>query len=198
MLMKRWDRFTDEQKFQFVETIHHDAERMSRIVSEVLDLARLESGRLELHRTQADLLPIASRAGASVAILPGSDRIHIEIDDEVSVFADPERLEGVLANLLENAVKFSEDGPIVLSATSGEERVTIAVSDEGVGIPTERIGGVFEGPQPAGAMAMPTGGGLGLYLARGIVEAHGGTIEVESTEGKGTTFTMLVAARGEQ
>ena len=54
MLMKRWDRFTDEQKFQFVETIHHDAERMSRIVSEVLDLARLESGRLELHKANHD------------------------------------------------------------------------------------------------------------------------------------------------
>src|SRR3989337_4166550 len=81
MLIKRWDRFTDEQRLQFVETIHHDAERMSRIVSEVLDLARLESGRLELHRANHDLGPIAERAVRNTEIHPGSERIAASIPE---------------------------------------------------------------------------------------------------------------------
>ncbi|MBK5228476.1 MAG: HAMP domain-containing histidine kinase [Actinobacteria bacterium] len=114
MLMKRWDRFTDEQRFQFVETIHHDAERMSRIISEVLDLARLESGRLELHRAQHELLPIAQRASGNLATMPGVERIEVNVGDGVVVDADAERLESVLTNLLENALKFSDVGPISL------------------------------------------------------------------------------------
>src|ERR671910_32073 len=79
-LVKRWDRFTDEQKLQFVETINSDAERMGRIVSEVLDLARLESGRLELHRTEIDLSAIAAKAAEHLKDLPGADRVKVEIE----------------------------------------------------------------------------------------------------------------------
>ena len=149
------------------------------------------------HRTRSELLPLVTRAAARVAILPGADRIEVRVTDELGVHADPERIEGVVANLLENAIKFSETGTIAVDAAPNGTSVTLSVSDHGVGIPADRLAGVFDGPQPSGASAMPSGGGLGLYLARGIVEAHGGSISVTSTEGEGATFTVVLPAEGE-
>lgn len=197
ILMKRWDRFTDEQRFQFVETIHHDAERMSRIISEVLDLARLESGRLELHRAQHELLPIAQRASGNLAAMPGVERIEVNVGDGVVVDADAERLESVLTNLLENALKFSDVGPISLEASVEGDMTLIKVTDLGVGVEKGRLEEIFQGPQPAhGGAAMPTGGGLGLYLARGVLGAHGGSISIDSKAGEGATFILRLPGKG--
>jgi signal transduction histidine kinase len=192
-LVRRWDRFTDEQKFQFVETIHADAERMSRIVSEVLDLARMETGRLELHKAMVDVGELARRAIEHNAGLPGSERVVVDAV-EVSVFADGERMGHVFSNLVENAIKFSDDGAIDISATIDGEWVDVQVRDHGVGIEPERIGSVFLGPGPTGQKATPSGTGLGLYLSKRLVEAHGGTIEVSSTPGEGSTFTLRLPA----
>lgn len=196
MLMTRWDRFTDEQKFQFVETIHHDANRMSRIVSEVLDLARLESGGLELHRAQHELLPIAQRASGNLSTVPGVERIEVNVG-VVVVLADAERLESVLTNLLENALKFSDVGPISLEASVEGDMTLIRVTDLGVGVEKGRLEEIFQGPQPAHAgAAMPSGGGLGLYLARGVLGAHGGSISIDSKAGEGATFILRLPGKG--
>lgn len=189
-LVRRWDRFTDEQKLQFVETIHADAERMGRIVSEVLDLARMESGRLELHLQNVDLGPLATQALAHHAALPGSDRVRMEIAEGLQAHADPERLVHVLGNIIENAIKFSDEGPILVRGGSVEAAVEVTVADEGVGIEPERLGSVFSGPGPTGQKATPSGTGLGLYLSRRLVEAHGGSISVTSEPGRGSTFTV--------
>src|SRR5688572_13524144 len=114
-LVKRWDRFTDEQKLQFVETIHADAERMGRIVSEVLDLARLETGRFELRPTLIDLNVVTTKTAQSYMSLQGSDRVTVEIDETMKVWADAERFAHVIGNLIENAIKFSDEGPIEVS-----------------------------------------------------------------------------------
>lgn len=197
MLMKRWDRFTDEERLQFVETIHHDAERMSRIISEVLDLARLESGRLELHRAQHELAPIAHRARGNLATMPGVERIEVNVVGGVVVDADAERLESVLTNLLENALKFSDVGPISLGASAEGDMTLIRVTDLGVGVEKGRLEEIFEGPQPSHAgAAMPTGGGLGLYLARGVLGAHGGSISIDSKVGEGATFILRLPGKG--
>ena len=189
-LVKRWDRFTDEQRLQFIETIHHDAERMGRIVSEVLDLARLEAGRLELQVLPTSLRDVAAKAVANHADLDGAGRVTIDVPEETVVHADPERLGHALSNLVENAIKFSDDGPIVVAA-SGDE---ITVTDEGVGIPEDRIADVFSGPAPDAQKSGPSGTGLGLYLTRRLIEAHGGTISVESREGRGSKFTIRLPA----
>jgi signal transduction histidine kinase len=196
-LVKRWDRFTDEQRFQFVETIYQDAERMARIVSEVLDLARLESGRLELTSVLTEVAPIATAAAEQVATLPGADRVEVRVDDGIEVWGDPGRLEHVLGNLVENAVKFSDDGRIVVSARiASDDTVEITVTDEGVGIDADRVEGLFSGPAPAGQRRGPSGTGLGLYLTRRLVEAHGGTIVVDSEPGKGSAFTVTLPSKG--
>jgi signal transduction histidine kinase len=114
MLVTRWDRFTDEQRLQFVETISADAERMGRIVSEVLDLARMEAGRLELHPVRASLAEIVARANERMIELPGADRVAVSVPDGLVAWADPDRLEHVVANLIENAIKFSDDGAITV------------------------------------------------------------------------------------
>jgi signal transduction histidine kinase len=191
-LVKRWDRFTDEQRLQFVETIHQDAERMARIVSEVLDLARLEANRLELRREQAEIAPIAKKAVDQLAGVPGAERIQLEVDAADRAWVDPARLEIVLFNLIENAVKYSEDGPITVSATTNDGGLEVIVSDEGVGIEQARLPTLFDGPAPAGQAATPSGSGLGLLLAKKLVEAHNGAISVSSSPGQGSRFAVTV------
>jgi signal transduction histidine kinase len=198
-LVKRWDKFTDEQRYQFVKTIHADAERMARVVSEVVDLARIEAGRLELHRTAAHLRSVAERAASNVGSLVGADRIVISVSDDLSAWADPERLEHVLTNIVENAVKFSDTGPIEVTASpSSDGMVEMAVTDEGVGIPPDRLPRVFDGPAPGGGRTTPAGTGLGLYLSRRLVEAHGGTMGADSHLGRGSTFTVSLPAQERQ
>ena len=195
-LMKRWDRFTDEQKRQFVETIHADSERMSRIVSEVLDLARLEANRLELNQTAADIASIAKKSLENVATLTGSERIRIELgDQDLVAWADEDRLERVLTNLLENAIKFSEEGPVVVEGGRVDGSIEIRVTDRGIGIEKERLETVFAGAGPPGQVATPRGTGLGLHLSRRLLEAHGGSISVESEQGVGSTFILRLPAR---
>jgi signal transduction histidine kinase len=193
-LIRRWDRFTDEQRFQFVETIHADAERMGRIVSEVLDLARLESGRLELHLQPVDVAKLATEASSHHKDLPGADRVEVRVAEGVAAHADPERMVHVLGNLIENAIKFSDEGPVVVDAAGEGGSIRITVSDQGVGIPPERLESVFLGPGPTGQVATPSGTGLGLYLSKRLVEAHGGSIAVDSEPKRGSTFTVILPA----
>jgi signal transduction histidine kinase len=191
MLLTRWDRFTDEQRYQFIETIHADAERMGRIVSEVLDLARIEADRLELHHAPTEVDELARKAVARLGELPGTQRIEYSIPDGLTVWADAERLEAVLGQLLENAAKYSDDGAILVSAERADEGVEIEVKDNGVGIAPEVLPHIFSGPAPRGAAhKTPSGTGLGLYLSRGLVEAHGGRISAESSPGEGSVFTI--------
>ncbi len=193
-LVKRWDRFTDEQRLQFVETIHADAERMGRIVSEVLDLARLEAGRLEIHPRPVGIHEIARQSADHLAALAGGDRVAVEVDPDLTAYVDPERLGHMLRNLIENAIKFSDEGPITISGRSVGGDVEIVVVDEGVGIEESRVADLFSGPAPAGQRSGPSGTGLGLYLTRRLAEAHGGSISVTSRLASGSTFTLVLPA----
>ncbi len=196
-LIKRWDKFSDEQRFQFVETIHHDADRMGRIVAEVLDLARLETGRLELHATLIELAVVAEQALTHHSALPGVERVKIEIPENVKAWADPDRLGHVVSNMIENAVKFSDEGEILVTAAPADNgMVALVVSDRGVGIEAERLDDIFSGPAPSGQRAGPSGTGLGLYLSKRLVEVHGGSIEVESKVDEGSTFTVRLPTQG--
>jgi signal transduction histidine kinase len=195
-LVKRWDRFSDEQRLQLVETIYADAQRMGRVISEVLDLARMESGRLELSLAEVVVADVAERTGANAARLPGADRLEVHVDDELKVWADATRLEHVLDNLVENGIKFSEEGPVVLAARSADSMVEISVSDRGIGIAPERMSELFSQPAPSGQASAPTGSGLGLYLAKRLIEAHGGSLSVDSKPEVGSTFVVRLPRSG--
>ncbi|HEX2235732.1 MAG TPA: HAMP domain-containing sensor histidine kinase [Actinomycetota bacterium] len=195
-LVKRWDRFDDEQRKQLVATIHSDALRMGRVISEVLDLARMETGRLELTRTEVDVGSVAEKALERVAQMPGSERLELRVADGLTAWADAGRLEHILGNLVENAVKFSEEGPVVVGGRdAGDGWVELSVSDRGNGVEPDRLDALFSGPAPAGrSTAGPLGSGLGLYLTKRLVEAHEGDIAVQSRPGEGTTFTVRLPA----
>lgn len=194
-LERRWDRFTDEERRQFVSTIHADAERMARIVSEVLDLARLEANRLELNPTQADLATIAQQSADHLAGLPGGDRVRVEIPDGLTAYVDSEKLGHMLRNLIENAIKFSDEGDITVTATAHDGVVEVIVQDAGIGIEADRIGELFDRPAPHGQRSAPWGTGLGLYLTRRLAEAHGGSLHVDSEVDRGSRFTLSLPSR---
>lgn len=196
-LVKSWDRFDDTQRRQLVGTIHTDAVRMGRIISEVLDLARMEAGRLELVRAELDVAAVFERALARVAHLAGAERVVTKVEGGVTVWADAARLENIVGNLVENAVKFSDRGAVELAAgRAGGGWVEIAVTDEGVGIAAERMADLFSGPAPAGQSSGPSGSGLGLHVTKRLVDAHGGTIEALSEPGKGSRFTVRLPEKG--
>jgi signal transduction histidine kinase len=197
-LVKRWDSFTDEQRRQFVETIHQDSLRMARVIAEVVDLARIESGRLELNPAEAHLHSLCERAVKNVSGLAGAERVVVEVHPDLYVWGDFERLEHVVSNLIENAVKFSDAGGILVSAQARpDDTIEMRVTDEGVGIDPQRLESVFDGPGSRSGKATPSGSGLGLYLSKRLVEAHRGTILAASEQGAGSTFTVVLpAARG--
>lgn len=195
-LVKRWDRFTDEQRLQFVETIHADAERMGRIVSEVLDLARLEANRLEIHPQDAGISEVASQSAEHLAGLTGGERVSVDVDKVLTAYVDPERLGHMLRALIENAIKFSDEGAIEVTAKRVEGEIEIKVSDQGIGIEAGRLPDLFSGPGPTGQRSGPSGTGLGLYLTRRLAEAHGGRLQVESTPDIGSVFTLCLPAEG--
>ena len=193
-LVKRWDRFTDEQRLQFIETIHTDSERMGRIVSEVLDLARAEVGNLELQ-----LGPVSMSVSVTTVVdrfADGShgDRIKVDVPDGLSAWTDRERFERSLDNLVENACKFST-GPISILAERLGDSTVVSVSDQGQGIDPNHLPNLFSAPGPRGNKA-PTGLGLGLVLTDRVLSAQGASITVDSRPQSGTTFTMTFPGRG--
>lgn len=195
-LVKRWDRFTDEQRLQFIETIHADSERMSRIVSEVLDLARVEVDKLELQLGPVNLSVATKVVLERLEDRDGIERVEVEIPDGLSAWTDRERLERSLENLVENAIKFSDEGPVRIGAVERDDTVLLTIANSGEGIAPERLPSLFSGPGPRGQKA-PTGTGLGLLLTQRILRAQGASITADSRLGEGTTFTLRLPTRGE-
>lgn len=195
-LVKRWDRFSDHERLEFVGAINTDAERMARIVSEVIDLARLDAGTLGLQRGPVRLAALVKDILERLASSPGADRVVVDVPEGLVAWTDEDRFERDLANLIENAMKFSQEGPITVTARALQhDRVEISVGDHGVGIAEDRLPLVLSEPAPRGQIATPKGTGLGLYLARRLLEAQGGSISVTSKLNAGSTFTIQLPAR---
>lgn len=189
-LVSKWDRFSDEQRKELIGTIHQDAERMGRIIAEVLDIARAEAGRLELARTLVEVDKLVAEAIDSVGAERTTDRVEVSVPDGLQVLADPERIGHVVRNLIENGLRFSTEGPVHVVVSPEGSGCKVEVSDRGIGIEPDRLESVFEGPGPKGQVATPRGTGLGLYLAKKVVEAHGGSMSVSSEPDQGSTFTF--------
>lgn len=192
-LLAKWERFTDDQKRLMLETVDADANRVTRLIAELLDISRIDSGRLELRRQPVDLSAAVERhIQALMATGLAPDRFLVRTRQPVpAVWADPDKVDQVLGNLLENAVRHGE-GTVTIEvapATSDEKGTAVTVSDEGPGIPEESMGRVFtrfwRGSKRGGT-------GLGLYIVKGIVEAHGGTITVGRGPGGGAEFRFIL------
>ncbi|MFH8222464.1 ATP-binding protein [Streptomyces sp. NPDC018057] len=196
-LLAKWERFTDDQKRLMLETVDADADRVTRLIAELLDISRIDSGRLEVRRQLVDIgAAVGRHVQAYVAAGQPADRFLVRLEQPLPVlWADPDKIDQVLSNLIENAVRHGEgtvtiDVTPVVSPREGEDAGTsVTVSDEGPGIPEESMNRVFtrfwRGSKRGGT-------GLGLYIVKGIVEAHGGTITVGRAPGAGARFRFTL------
>jgi len=193
-LRNRWDRFDDKTKKHLLATIESDTDRVTRLIGELLDITRIESRTLEVHPYIIDLRDIAAKVTARLSHRTEAHTLLVDFPDVFpSVYADPDKIEQVLINLVENAVKYTAGGRVTVGGEVGAEQVRISVSDQGEGIPpdqrTKVFGKFYRRAQQAGS---PSGTGLGLYISKGLVEAHGGRIWVEERDGGGARFTFTL------
>ena len=192
-LLRNWDRLTDDQKRLMLETIEADADRVTRLITELLDVSRINTRHLTVHPQPLDVAAVL-RAHAQRRIASGADapadadaeRFVVDVPDDLGpVWADPDRFEQIVANLVENAVIHGR-GTVRLAARAGEldgaPAVDVLVADDGDGIDPQHRELAFSRFWQDGAKQ---GTGLGLYLVRGLVEAHGGVIVAEQAPGGG-------------
>jgi signal transduction histidine kinase/CheY-like chemotaxis protein len=187
----------DDQK-QVVEILASSSKRLMALVNEVLDMSRIEAGRLQLHRATCAPSAIVRRAVDETKFLAGekSQILDCAVAEGVAdLYADQEKIEQVLINLVTNAVKFTPvGGKLKVTAEPVKNGVRFAVSDTGPGLSPEDQGHLFEKySELAGRRKSELRGtGLGLFICRSVVEAHGGTIGVESALGQGSTFHFVI------
>ena len=197
-LEHRWRALSDEQRDSLLAVITSAAERLAALVEDVRDPSAVESGQFAYRFQVVDAAAAIRSAAAAASVLREGVRVRAHACDELpEVLADPGRLAQALANLLDNAVAHSPDGGSVdvgVHASGG--RVRIEVSDEGPGIPPEHQERVFaKFARAGGRNGGKAGNGLGLFVARSIAEAHGGSLTVRSAPGEGSTFTLELPSR---
>jgi len=192
LLLNRWDRLGDDQKRMMLEQVHHDADRVTRLITELLDISRLESGRLVLRRQMVDLPKVASSVVEKVRMEYPELACAVSFPDPFPrVYADPDKVEQVLTNLVENACKYASPVGMTLQGAVDDGCVAVSVHDRGEGFPEHDLAKVFT-KFFRRAETRPTGSGLGLWISRGLVEAHGGSLEARSVPGAGSTFRFTL------
>jgi hypothetical protein len=197
-LLAKWHRFTDDQKLVMLETVNADADRVTRLITELLDVSRIESGRLEVHRQLVDVPERARKIIAGrVACGDAEDRFRLEVRGELpETWLDADKVDQILGNLVENAVRHGAGTVTVVvepvaGPAGGSDAVAVSVRDQGEGIAPDLASRVFRqfwrGKRRGGT-------GLGLYIVKGLVEAHGGTISVGAAPGGGAEFRFTMPA----
>jgi signal transduction histidine kinase len=175
-----------------LEQVHHDDDRVTRLVTELLDISRLETGRLVLRRQMVDLPKLASSVVEKVAMaIPELECTVAFAPDVPHVYADPDKVEQVLTNLVENAAKYGSPRGMRVSGELDAGSVAVAVRDTGEGIPEDDLPRVFT-KFFRRDHGRPTGTGLGLWISQGLVEAHGGHLTATSEVGEGSTFRFTL------
>jgi PAS domain S-box-containing protein len=177
-----------------VVAILQQTERLERVLTELRELVLLEGEGLVLQRETVDLVTLAADAVGRVGLLPTAHIVRLDVPAEpVVVVGDRDRLGQLLDHLLDNAIRYSPDGgEILVQVANDSHEVHLRVIDQGVGIPAAVLPHVFEGMCRGHSTAGETGRGLGLYLSRMLVEAHGGRLAATSEFGVGSTFTVTL------
>jgi signal transduction histidine kinase len=195
-LLAKWDRFTDEHKQLMLQTVNADADRVTRLITELLDVSRIDAGRLEVRKQVVDL-------GASITkvvegrIATGEPRERFVLDLECALpemWVDPDKFQQIVGNLVENALRHGA-GTVTVTLRPAEVKsgpgAAVTVADQGGGIPDAVLSRIFvrfwRGDRQSGT-------GLGLYIVKGLVEAHGGSIEVFNGEDGGAVFRFVLPA----
>jgi len=195
-LLAKWGRFTDDQKRVMLETVNADADRVTRLITELLDVSRIESGRMEVHRQLVDVPERARKIIAGrVAAGEAEDRFRLEEGPCLpDTWLDADKLDQILGNLVENAVRHGAGIVTVVverARIGGDPAVAVSVRDQGEGISPEMVPRVFRqfwrGKRRGGT-------GLGLYIVKGLVEALDGDITVGCAPGGGAEFRFILPA----
>jgi signal transduction histidine kinase len=191
-LLSKWDKLNDDQKKMMLETVNADADRLTRLIAELLDVARIDTGRLSLYPRPLDFEAAVGRVVASVSAGTGRE-IAFAVQGELPrVSADPDKLAQVVTNLVDNAIRHGE-GQVTLTATpigaeAAYDGVLLHVDDEGDGISPDIRSRVFTKFWKHGTRG---GSGLGMYIIHGLVHAHGGSVEIDDSPSGGARISIL-------
>lgn len=191
-MLSKWDRFNDEQKLHMLRTVNADADRLTRLINELLDVSRIETGRLELRKQVVDLPELVKRDVAARAANgePGDRFVTVVAGALPELWADPDKVAQVVGNVVENALRHGA-GTVTITIGSLDGGVTVEVVDEGNGITDEALPRIFtKFWHDAGR----GGTGLGLFIAKGIVEAHGGIIGAGTAPAGGAAVRFTLPA----
>jgi len=192
-LQQRWRELSSEQREAFLALIGDESTRLATLIGDVLDTSRIEAGTFSYRFSDVDLAALVRDSIATASV--GQDEVPLNaiVREVPLVRGDPGRLRQVVGNLIDNAVKYSPTGIAVeVDVRQFNGAVVVTVSDHGPGISTEDQRLIFEKFGRASGGSSKPGTGLGLYIARSIAEAHGGTVDVSSQPGHGATFTLTV------
>ncbi len=195
----KWNKKTMRDGLQVIE---EECDRLSKLVNRLLLASRIESRTVTLKKEPVQLSVMAAKVIRRLQTVTTNHQFEVDFEpDFPEVYADPDRMEEVLTNLVDNAIKYSpKGGRIAVTGRKGGEGIRVTVADEGIGIPRRELGRVFERFRRGenAQVQKVRGMGLGLYMCKFIVEVHGGKIEVSSEAGKGSQFTFtLPLGRGE-
>jgi hypothetical protein len=193
----------NEKQTKLLTVSKNNTDRLARLIDDLLDVAKIESGRMEYRKQRVDLPGVISQAVVSAEPLARQKGLEIVTrlpKGRLDVFADADRLMQVLTNLVGNAIKFTEKGEVCVSAVAKDTVVECAVEDTGVGIPREDIPRLFHKFVQVRRRhgAGQKGTGLGLVIAKNIVESHRGKIWVESESNRGSRFVFQIPAYTEE
>ncbi len=185
-LLSKWDRLNDEQKKLMLTTVHTDAERLSRLITELLDVARIDTGRLPLYPREIDVVPMVDRVVESVQVGTSRTITTKHGSPAAAAFADPDKFVQVVTNLVDNAVRHGE-GAVTVRTGSGALGLRLTVDDQGEGIPEALRNRVFTKFWKHGSQG---GSGLGMYIAHGLVRAQGGELTITDAPGGGARIVV--------
>jgi signal transduction histidine kinase len=185
-LLSKWDRLNDEQKKLMLHTVSTDAERLSRLITELLDVARIDTGRLQLYPREIDVVPVLERVAESVRAGTSRTITTRHATDSAAAFADPDKFVQVATNLVDNAVRHGE-GDVTVTTEPGPLGVRLTVDDQGEGIEEALRDRVFTKFWKHGAQG---GSGLGMYIVNGLVRVHGGELTIVDAPGGGARIVV--------
>ncbi len=198
-LLDRADQhpLNEHQKDRITKTLE-SGRRLLSLIDDVLDIVEIETGKIELRITTFDVPPLVEEISDLTATLIGEEAdvtFSLNVQETLPLLSsDREKVKTILFNLLSNAVKFTEQGKIALGIRCDDGRFTMSVEDTGIGIPVDQVGKVFEKFGQAHTATRPAvgGAGLGLSIAKSLAELLGGKLTVESKEGRGSTFSLIL------
>jgi signal transduction histidine kinase len=190
LLLDRWDRISDDDKQALVGQIHVDAERLARLVNELLDISRIEAGRVQIRRSAIEVPALAHRVVDRQVLVHTGLSVAWRVPSSVPVlWADHDKVEQILTNLVENAAKYAAADSVEIEITSVDGGVEVIVDDAGPGIPDDELEAVFTRFYRR-EVAQPSGTGLGLWISRSLADAHGGSLLARRNRRGGTSFCL--------